>query len=263
MLSEEAKVAGLIDSIKDGRLKLDQYLFGFHDDRHLRLQDLCNMLQSGSTNEPIPMEWFLSAHPERPLSLDELLKIFNGDHVQGSIPRQSITSLRAKLSLLPTRHADRSGFLLRLGDALLRRFSQWAQNDDLEEAIWSYKEALLLIPKSHYYYIESLLGLCSSLYQRYYLLGHADDLKNLLLYLDLQCDVLDQQRSLLAPVEVQLCPPSPNLDVTPIAQSRAFQQPLTTISTIFTLIILCVAHQCIDVNQVRQGIGLSLTIMSL
>ena len=252
MSSEEAKVAGLIESMKDGRLKLDQYLFGFHDDRHLHLQDLGNMLRSGSTNQPIPMDSFLSTHPERPLSLDELLNIFKGDlHVQGSIPRQSIASLRAKLSLLPTRHADRSGFLLPLGDALLRRFSQWAQKDDLEEAIWSYKEALSLIPNSHYYYLESLLGLCSSLYQRYHLLGHADDLKDLLFYLDLQCEVINQQHSLLALVEVQLCP-SP----IPDARSRAFQHPLVTISVILlaVIMILCVA----------QCIGPSLTsIMSL
>ena len=222
--SEEAKVAGLIESVKDGRFRLDQYLFGFHEDRHLRLQDLCNMLRSGSTNQSMSMDSFLSAHPERPLSLDELLNIFKGDvHVQGSIHRQSIISLRAKLSLLPTRHADRSGILLRLGDALLRRFSEWAQKDDLEEAIWSYKEVLSLTPKSHYHYLEALLGLCSSLYHRCYLLGHADDLKNLLLYLNLQCDIFHRQRLLLAPVEVQLCPPSPILDVTSIAQSRAFR----------------------------------------
>ena len=155
------------------------------------------------------MDSFLSTHPERLLSLDELLNNLKGDlHVQGSIHRQSITSLRDKLSLLPTRHADRSSSLLRLGDALLRRFSEWDQKDDLEEAIWSYKEALSLIPNSHYHYLEALLGLCSSLYQRYSRLGHADDLKNLLLYLDLQCDTLNRQRSLLAPVEVQLCSPS-------------------------------------------------------
>jgi len=211
---EEAKVTWIIESLKDGRLTLDQYLFGFHDDHCLRLQDLCNVLRSSSTKEPIPLASFLSAHPERPLSLDELLKIFKGDlHVQGSIQRQSISSLRAKLSLLPTQHADRSSCLLYLADALYRRYSQWAQKDDLEEAIWSYKEALSLIPNSHYYYLEALLGLCSSLYQRYYLLGHADDLENLLWYLDLQCDVLNRRRSLLAPVEVQLCLPPPTFNV--------------------------------------------------
>ena len=222
MSEEEAKFAKIIESMRDGRLGLDQYLFGFHDDRRLRMQDLCNiitnMLRSGSTKQSIPMDSFLSARPERPLSLDELLNIF-----KGSIPRQSITSLRSKLSLLPTRHGDRSGFLLHLGDALIRRFSEWAQKDDLEEAIWSYKEVLSLTPKSHYHYLEALLGLCSSLYHRYYLLGHADDLKNLLLYLNLQCDIFHRQRLLLAHVEVQLCPPSPILDVTPIARSRTFR----------------------------------------
>ena len=225
-VSEEEKVTGLIKSIRDGRLRLDQYLFGFHDDRFLRLEDLCNMLRSGSTNQSVPMDSFLSTHPERPLSLDELLNNFEGDlHVQGIDRqiRQSITNLRAKLSSPSTRLADRSSSLLRLGDALLRRFSQWAQKDDLEEAIWSYKEALSLIPNSHYYYLEALLGLCSSLYQRYYLLGHADDLKNLLLYLNLQCDIFNRQHSLLAPVDFRLCSPSSILDATSIAQSRAFQ----------------------------------------
>jgi hypothetical protein len=223
-VSEEAKVAGIIESLKDGRLRLDQYLFGLHDDRCLRLQNLCDMLRSGPTNQPIPMDSFLSIHPERPLSLDELLNAFEGDHhIHDSIHRESITSLRAKLSLLPTRHTDRSSSFLRLGDALLRRFSHWAQKEDLEEAIWAYEEALSLISNSHYYYLEALLGLCSSLYQRYYLLGHADDRKNLLFCLELQCDVLNRQRSLLAPVEVQLCRPSLDIDVTSIAQFRAFQ----------------------------------------
>ena len=155
------------------------------------------------------MDSFLPTHPERPLSLDELLNKFEGDlQVEGSIHRQSIINLRAELSLLPTRLADQSGTLLRLGDALVRRFSQWAQKDDLEEAIWCYKEALSRIPNSHYYYLEALLGICSSLYRRYSLLGLPDDLNNLLLYLDMQRDILNRQPSLLAPVENRLCSPS-------------------------------------------------------
>ena len=184
------------------------------------------------------MDSFLSAHPERPLSLDELSNAFEGDHhVHISIPRQSIISLRAKLSSLPTRHAERSSSFLRLGDALLRRFSQWAQKDDLEEAIWSYEEALSLIPNSHYHYLEALLGLCSSLFQRYYLLGHADDLHNLLLHLDLQRDVFNGQRSLLAPLEVPLCRPSPILDVTSITHSRVFQLRLVPTLACFTQLL--------------------------
>ena len=154
------------------------------------------------------MDSFLKTHPERPLSLDEILNNFEGDQGSIRLDRQSIINLRAKLSLLPTRHADRSSSLLRLGDALLRRFSQCAEKDDLEEGIWCYKEALSLLPNSHYHYLEALLGLCSSLYQRYYRLGHADDLENLLLNLDLQCDTLKRQPSLLAPVEVRLGSPS-------------------------------------------------------
>ena len=237
MSSEEAKVAGHIESLKDGRLRLDQYLFGIQDDRYLRLQDLCGMLRSGST---ISMDSFLSTHPERPLSLDELLNVFEGDrHAHGSTHHESITTLRAKLNFLPPRHADRSSSLLPLGDALLRRFSLWAQKDDLEEAIWSYEESLSLIPNSHYHYLEALLGLCSSLYRRYHLLGHADDLKSLLLYLDLQCDVLYRKRSLPAPIEVQLFRPSPVLDVTPITQPefRAFHFLLAPALAFFTQLL--------------------------
>lgn len=198
MLSEEVKI---IESIKDGRVTLDQYLFGFHADGNsdhcLRLRALCNALRSGSTNL-IPESSFLIGHPQRPLSLDELCD--RGFH-DGSIQRRSIVSLRAELSSQP---ADRSSCLLRLADALSRRFSQWAQKDDLEEAIWSYEEALSLIPNSHYQYLETLLGLCSSLYQRFCLMGHAHDFQNLLRYLELECDVLDRCPSLLAPVEASL-----------------------------------------------------------
>jgi hypothetical protein len=202
MLSEEVKVAGLVESIKDGKFTLDQYLFGFHSDHCLRLQELCNALRSGSTNQSISMPSSLIGHPERPLSLEEVLKICNEDfNVQG---RQSIASLRAELTLLPSQHADQSNCLLRLSDALSRRFSQWAQIDDLEEAISSYEVLLSLIPNSHYQFLEALLGLCSSLYQRFYLLSHADDLQNLLRYLNLQCDVLNQRDLLLAPVQAQL-----------------------------------------------------------
>ena len=202
ILLEEAKVAGLVESIKDGRFILDQYLFGFDSDHCLRLQALCNALQSGSTNQPISMSSFLRGHPERPLSLDEILQICNGDfHVQG---RQSIASLRAELTLLPSQHTDRSNCLLRLSDALSRRFSQWAQTDDLEEAISSYEAILSLIPNSHYKYLEALLGLCFSLYQRFYLLGHSEDRKNLLRYLQLQSDVVNQRGLLLTPIRAQL-----------------------------------------------------------
>jgi hypothetical protein len=182
------KVAGLVESIKDGRFTLDQYLFGFQGDQCQRLEDLCNALRSGLANGSISKSSFSIGHPERPLSLDEILKICNGDfHVQ---ERQSISSLRAELTSLPPQRADRSNCLLRLADALSRRFSQWAQTDDLEEAISSYEALLSLIPNFHYQYLEALLGLCSSLYQHFYLLDQADDLKNLLRYLELQYDVL-------------------------------------------------------------------------
>lgn len=198
MLSDGAKLAELVESIKDGKLTLDQYLFGFQDDHRFRLQYLCTAFRSGTLNQ-LNMSSSLPGHPQRPLSLDELFKLCNGDF---QVERQSILSLRAELNLFPSEHASRSSCLLRLADALYRRFYQWDQRDDLEEAIGCYEEALSLLPNSHYQHLETLLGLCASIYQRFYLLGHADDLQKLLRYLDLQYDVLNQQRS-LAPVEAQ------------------------------------------------------------
>jgi hypothetical protein len=205
MLAEEVKVAGLIKSIEEGMFTVDQYLFGFRGDQCLRLRDLCNALRCSSTDQPISISSFLIGHPERPLSLDEILKICNGIYpisVQRFMRRrQSISSLRTELTLLPLssqyHDVDRSSCLLRLADALSRRFSQWSQLDDLEEAISSYEALLSLIPNSHYQCLEALLGLCSSLYQRFYLLNQADDLKNLLRYLELQCDVLSLRSSML------------------------------------------------------------------
>jgi len=65
------------------------------------------------------------------------------------------------------------------GTWLLRRcFKKILAVDLKEEAIWYYKEAFLCCRKLHF--VEAILGLCSSLYQRFQLLGLRDDLKKFL-----------------------------------------------------------------------------------
>ena len=75
------------------------------------------------------------------------------------------------------------------------------QKDDFEEAIWYYEEALLLLPQTHYHFLEAI---CSCVYQRFQLLGHLDDLKKLLEHLHSEHNL--NLEALLSPVEAQLQP---------------------------------------------------------
>jgi hypothetical protein len=164
MLSKEAQLA-LIESIKDGRLTLDQYLFGSQDDHCLCL----------------------------PLSLDELLM----ETLMWSVNQYAVYMPNLSYSHL-TMPIERAIFSA--SNAHPRDFANGIRGD-LDRAIWSYEQALSLLPKGHYRYLETLLGLCSSIYQRFYLLRRADDLKNLRRYLDLQHDELNQKDSVLALVQ--------------------------------------------------------------
>ena len=145
-------------------------------------------------------EIFLKGHPQRFLSLDDFAGLWQGK--LESLSHHRLHSVRSKLNALQPQDPDRGTGLLRLADALSRRFWQLNQRDDVEEAIWCYEEAVSLLPKTHYHFLEAILGLCSSLYQRFRLLGHLDDLKKLLGHLQTEHN-LDLE-SLLAPVKAQL-----------------------------------------------------------
>ena len=145
-------------------------------------------------------EIFLKGHPQRLLSLDDFAGIWQGKIK--SLPHLRIYRVRSGLNALQPQDPDKGIGLLRLADALSRRFWQLNQRDDVEEAIWYYEEAVSLLPKTHYHFLEAILGLCSSLYQRFRLLGHLDDLKKLLGHLQTEHS-LDLE-SLLAPVKAQL-----------------------------------------------------------
>ena len=148
---------------------------------------------------------FLTGHPKRLLSLDDLVDIRLANF-QSLLEHHHIHRLRSQLNALPPDDPDKGIWLLRLADALSRRFWQLNQKDDLEEAIWYYKEALSLLPQTHYHYLEAILGFCSCVYQRFQLLGHLDDLKKLLEHLHTEHNL--NAESLLTPVKAQLQPRS-------------------------------------------------------
>ena len=144
---------------------------------------------------------FLNGHPKRLLSLDDLVDVHLANF-QSLLEHRDIHRLRSQLNALPPDGPDKGTWLLRLADVLSRRFWQLSQKDDLEEAIWYYEEALSLLPKRHYHFLEAILGFCSCVYQRFQLLGHLDDLKKLLVHLHTEQNL--NFESLLTPVKAQL-----------------------------------------------------------
>ncbi|KAF8802245.1 hypothetical protein BYT27DRAFT_7197341 [Phlegmacium glaucopus] len=193
----------IIDQMEGGQITVEQYLFGSSDDRSTVLSYLINELRSVHTPKrhryTMRDRETLMGHPKRLLSLDDLM----GIHGEKSLlQRRHIDSVRSELNALPPQHPDKGIWLLRLADALSRRFWQLNQKDDLEEAIWYYEEAVSLLSQTHYHFLEAILGLCSSVYHRFRLLGQLEDLKKLL-------DRLHAERnlnfeSLISPVKAQL-----------------------------------------------------------
>ena len=76
------------------------------------------------------------------------------------------------------------------------------QKDNLEEAIWYYEEAVVLLSQTHYHFLKAILGLCSSVYQRFQLSGHFGDLDKLIGHLRTEHKL--NSESLLIPVKAQL-----------------------------------------------------------
>ena len=144
---------------------------------------------------------FLTGHPKRFLSLDDLVDIRLASF-QSLLEHHNIHRLRSQLNALPPDDPDKGIWLLRLADVLSRRFWQLNQKDDLEEAIWYYKETLSLLPQTDYHFLEAILGFCSCVYQRFQLLGHLDDLNKLLEHLHIEHNL--NAESLLTPVKAWL-----------------------------------------------------------
>ena len=146
---------------------------------------------------------FLTGHPKRLLSLDDLVDI-RLSNFQSLQEHHHIHYLRSQLNALPPDDPDKGTWLLRLADVLSRRFWTLDQKDDLEEAIWYYEEALSLLPQTHYHFLEAILGFCSCVYERFQLLGHLEDLKKLLEHLHIEHNL--NLESLLTHVKAQLQP---------------------------------------------------------
>ena len=164
---------------------------------------------------------FLTGHPKRLLSLDDLVDI-RLSNFQSLLEHHHIHRLRSQLNALSPNDPDKGIWLLRLADCLSRRFWRLDLKDDLEEAIWYYKEALSLLPPTHYHFLEAILGFCSSVYQRFQLLGHLDDLKKLIEHLHIEHN-LDLE-SLLTPVKARLQPPPQELTHT-LSDSDSEEMP--------------------------------------
>lgn len=202
----------IVDQIEGGIITLEQYLFGSIEDHSMLLRNLINQLRSDylpfCDQYAMPAKEtpnFLMGHPKRLLSLDDLVDIRRANF-QSLLEHHHIHHLRSQVYALPPDDPDKGTWLLRLADVLSRRFWQLDQKDDIEEAIWYYEEALSLLPKTHYHFLEAMLGFCSCVYQRFQLLGHLEDLKKLLdhLYIEHNFNV----ESLLTPVKAWLPPPA-------------------------------------------------------
>ncbi|KAF8802241.1 hypothetical protein BYT27DRAFT_6773507 [Phlegmacium glaucopus] len=195
----------IIDQINGGQITVEQYLFGSSENRSTILHFLTAELRSvympfrDRSIMPTTGRGTLMGHPKRLLSLDDLMGI-QGE--KSLLQPRRIDSVGRELNALPPGHPDKGKCLLRLADALSRRFWQLNQRDDLEEAIWYYDEAVSLLPQTHYHFLEAILGLCSSLYHRFQLLGQLDDLEKLLDSLYVECNL--NFESLLSPVKAQL-----------------------------------------------------------
>lgn len=127
----------------------------------------------------------LAGHPHRLLSLIDVLNMILPDSVllpypntlprifptgtSGSNPMAeagSIEDFRSKINLSAQKQSDdRIVCMLRLGEVLFRRFVQWEEPQDLNEAIFYYKSAWKST-KSSILGLEACLGLCESLYRR-------------------------------------------------------------------------------------------------
>ena len=142
---------------------------------------------------------FLTGHPTRVLPLDSFFGLTEDKMDKSFLDFSDIHIVRNRLNALPS---NKGLWLLRLADLLLRRFWRLNQKDDLEEAIWCYQKAVSLLSQTHHHFLEAILGLCSSLYQRFRLLGHLDDLTKLLDHLHIEHNL--DLKSLLTPVKRRL-----------------------------------------------------------
>ena len=150
-------VKNLVNTLHRGDFNLYQYLFGclISPSQGELLGDLC--------------------HPRRIFSLDSIIG-YCINSCNGFLS-SSLSELRDQLrengSAAPS---DSRGFAVQnLASALLHRFMEFSQPDDLDEAIWLYQASLGLTSQDSYRYLEILLDLSISLHSRFKRSGQTCD----------------------------------------------------------------------------------------
>ncbi|KAJ3516918.1 hypothetical protein NLJ89_g828 [Agrocybe chaxingu] len=139
----------------------------------------------------------LPGHPSHPLTIDEIVQLQQEELNLEEIVNRSIHSIHVDLDMQPTTQQVTS--LRNLANLFLKRYRWLSLQDDLEEGIWCYKEALYLTHQNDYVHLEVLVDLCSALYQRLQISGEKDDLAELVKYLQVQA-VLDFNKITFPPI---------------------------------------------------------------
>lgn len=191
-----------------------------------RLEEIGNKARSGNievtffpldtTIDPCSFNE-LRGHPHRLLSLIEVvhlagLKLSSSDSPVAP-DTENIEAFRLWLNHPPTEQSgeDQIICMLRLGEALLRRFSQYHEREDLDEAIFYFQEGLTSTSAtSPILHLEACLALCGSLYWRFLLRRNFEDLVELVKALNAQTSHISS-KGLKGIVDQLRCPPEKNV----------------------------------------------------
>jgi len=192
-------------------LSLEEYLFGregplFEDVRLPHSGHLSRLIQNLESQGSVPVSepnadlLPLLGHPKRLLTLDQILAVKENQLTIEDIINESVDDQQEKLTYAS---GDAACPIIRqLAHSLLKRFWRFHRREDLDGAIWYGELGQSLAQRNTYYDLESLLGLCSALYDRCQLLGLDKDYQRLLLYLKAQRSL--DAKSLLKPALVKL-----------------------------------------------------------
>ena len=171
--------------IRNGNKTFESYLFDStapfsQEDREQFIDTLISKLPSQTSSlDRTGRLFFLEGHKSHAFSLEfDIIPCINPHST--TLATRSIDTLRQEITELSTIHPEKGASTRCLAHALYARYLINQQQDDLDEAIWWFKEAVELTPKEHYSYLDIVVSLCSSLYFRVQLLDLDDDRQSLL-----------------------------------------------------------------------------------
>ena len=184
----------VVRDILNGGRSFDSYLFDStapvsQEGR----QQFINMLIIKLSSETSSLDrtgrlFFLERHKSHAFSLEfDIIPGINS--LITILSRRSIDTLRQETTELSAMYPEKVASTRCLAHALYARYLTNQQQDDLDEAIWWFKEAVELTPKEHYSYLDIVVSLCSSLYFRVQLLGLDDDRQSLLETLKIEREI--------------------------------------------------------------------------